>query len=116
MALSNTSTHFLDISRDSVSTTSLGSLFQYLITLSEKKFFLISNLNLSWHNLSPFPLVLLLLSGKKKANTHPTTALIKGVGESSNVAPEPPLLQTKQSQFPQLLIVRLVLQTLHLET
>jgi len=65
MALSNTSTHFLDISRDSVSTTSLGSLFQYLITLSEKKFFLISNLNLSWHNLKTLSFVPLLLPGKR---------------------------------------------------
>ena len=35
-----------------------GSLFQCLDTLSEKKFFLISNLNLSWCNLMPLPLVL----------------------------------------------------------
>ena len=31
--------------------------------------------------------------------------------ESDKVSPEPPLLQTKQSQFPQLLLIRLVLQT-----
>ena len=33
--------------------------------------------------------------------------------ESNNVSPDPVLLQTKQSQFPQLLLVRLVLQALH---
>jgi len=37
---------FLNTSRDSDSTTSLGSLFQCLTTLSIKKFFQISNLNL----------------------------------------------------------------------
>jgi len=37
---------FLNTSSDGDSTTSLGSLFQYLTTLSIKKFFLISDLNL----------------------------------------------------------------------
>jgi len=49
---------FLITSRDGDSTTSLGSLFQCFTTLSVKKFFLISNLNLPWHNLRPFPLIL----------------------------------------------------------
>jgi len=40
MSLSVTSTLHLNTSRDGVSTTSLGSLFQYLTTLSEKNFFL----------------------------------------------------------------------------
>ena len=35
-----TSEYFLSISSDGDSTTSLGSLFQYLATLLEKKFFL----------------------------------------------------------------------------
>ena len=46
-------------------TTSLGSLFQCLTTLSVEKFFLISNLNLPWHNLRPLPLVLLYLRALK---------------------------------------------------
>ena len=46
MVLSATSEHFLNTSRDRVSTTSLGSPFQCLTTLLEK-FFLISTLNLS---------------------------------------------------------------------
>ncbi|KAK4813638.1 hypothetical protein QYF61_014398 [Mycteria americana] len=71
---------FLNSSRDGDSTTSLGSLFQCLITLSVKKFFQIANLNLPWCNLRPFPLVLSL---------------------------------AKQPQVPQLLLIRLVLQTLH---
>jgi len=37
---------FLNTSKDGDSVTSLGSLFQRLTTLSVKKFFLISNLNL----------------------------------------------------------------------
>jgi len=37
---------FLNTSRDGDSTTSLGILFQFLTTLSVKKFFLISSLNL----------------------------------------------------------------------
>ena len=65
MSLHTTSTHFLNASKDSDSTTSKDSLFQYLTTLSEKKFFLISNLNLPWHNLKPFPLVLSLLPGRR---------------------------------------------------
>ncbi|KAK4828191.1 hypothetical protein QYF61_024625 [Mycteria americana] len=42
--------------RDGDFTTSLGSRFQFLTTLSVKTFFLISHLNLPWHNLRPFPL------------------------------------------------------------
>ncbi|KAK4810503.1 hypothetical protein QYF61_004283 [Mycteria americana] len=51
---------------DGDSTTSLGSLFQCLTTLSVKKFFLISNLNLPWHNLRPFPLILSLVTWEKR--------------------------------------------------
>ena len=42
--------HFFNTSRDGNSTMSLGSLFQCLTTLLEKKFFLTSNLNLPWRN------------------------------------------------------------------
>jgi len=44
---------------------SLDSLFQHIATPMEKKCFVISNLNLPWHNLRPFPLVLLLLPGSR---------------------------------------------------
>ena len=54
MPFSTTSPRFLNTSRVSDSTTSLGSLFQLLITLSEKLFFPTSNLNLPWCNLKPF--------------------------------------------------------------
>ena len=45
MSLSAASPQFLNTSRDSDSTNSLGCLFQHLTTLLEKKLFLISNLN-----------------------------------------------------------------------
>ncbi|KAK4823949.1 hypothetical protein QYF61_008335 [Mycteria americana] len=96
MSLSTSSKRPLNTSRDGDSTTSLGSLFQCLITLSVKKNFLISSLNLPWRNLRPFPLVLSLV----------------GV-ESDKVSPQPPFLQAKQPHFPQPLLIRLVLQTLH---
>ena len=51
MSWSVISTHFFNISRDGDSTTSLDSLFQCLTTLSVKKFFLISNLNLPWRTI-----------------------------------------------------------------
>ena len=47
MSLSAAYTIFLKTSRDGKSITSQGSLFQYLTTLSEKKFILISNLSVS---------------------------------------------------------------------
>ncbi|KAK4829020.1 hypothetical protein QYF61_001795 [Mycteria americana] len=43
-----------------------GSLFQCLTTLLVNKLFLISNLNLPWRNLRPFPLILSLVTWKKR--------------------------------------------------
>ena len=68
MFLSTTSACFLDTSRASDSTTSLGSLIQHLTTLLEKKFFLISNLDLPWHNLKLFTLVLSVVMQEKRLN------------------------------------------------
>jgi len=48
----------------------------------------------------------------EETNTHLTTASSQGVVESNKVPPQPPLLQTEQPQLPQLLLSRLVLQTL----
>ena len=42
-----------------------------------------------------------------------TTASLQAVVECNEVSPEPPLLQTEQSQLPQPLLIRLVLQTPH---
>ena len=57
-SLSATYPQLLDISRDGDSAMSLCSLCQCLTTLSEKKLYLIFNLNLSWYNLRPWLLVL----------------------------------------------------------
>ncbi|KAK4821778.1 LOW QUALITY PROTEIN: hypothetical protein QYF61_000839 [Mycteria americana] len=92
---------------DGDSTASLGSLFQCLTTLSVKKFFLISNLNLPWCNLRPFPLVLSLVTWDKR----PTPTSLQP--ESNKVSPQPPFLQAKRPQFSQPLLIRLLLQTLH---
>jgi len=45
-------------SREGSFTTSLGNLFHYLTTLTEKNFFLISNLNVPSHSLMSSPIVL----------------------------------------------------------
>ena len=71
MSPSTTSTWLLNASRDGDPTASLGSLFQCLITLSVKKFFLISSLNLPWRNLRQFPLTLSLVTCKKGPTTAP---------------------------------------------
>jgi len=55
----------------------------------------------------------------KEANPHLTTTSFQIVLESIKVSSEPPLqssstiIQIEQTQFPQPLLVRLVLQTLH---
>ncbi|KAK4825477.1 LOW QUALITY PROTEIN: hypothetical protein QYF61_027632 [Mycteria americana] len=111
MFLNATPTHPLNTCMDGDSTTSLGSLFQCLTTLSVKKFSLISNLNLPQRNLKPFPLVLWLLG--EETDPHLSTTSFQVVVETNKVSPQPPFLQTKQPQFPQPLLIRLVLQTLH---
>ena len=108
MSRSATSTCFLNTSRHGDSTTSQNSLFQCLTTLSVKKFFLISNLNLPWCNLRPLPLVLSLVTWVKR----PAPASLQAPF-SNKVSPQPPLLQTKQPRFLQPLLIRLVLQIPH---
>ncbi|KAK4828032.1 hypothetical protein QYF61_022809 [Mycteria americana] len=49
----------------------------------------------------------------EETNIHLATTSFQVVVESNKVSPQPPLLQTKQSQVPQPLLIRLVLQTLH---
>ncbi|KAK4826124.1 LOW QUALITY PROTEIN: hypothetical protein QYF61_005276 [Mycteria americana] len=113
MSLSTSSKRPLNTSRDGDSTTSLGSLFQCLITLSVKKNFLISSLNLPWRNLRPFPLVLSLVTWEKRPTPTSLQPPFHVVVESDEVSPQPPFLQAKQSQLPQPLLIRLLLQTLH---
>jgi len=66
MSRSATSTRVVNPSRDGDPTTSLGSLFQCLTTLSVKTFFLISNLNLPRRSLRPLPLVLSLVTWERR--------------------------------------------------
>ncbi|KAK4816299.1 hypothetical protein QYF61_014597 [Mycteria americana] len=49
----------------------------------------------------------------EETNPHLSTPSFQVVVESNKVSPQPPFLQTKQPQFPQLLLIRLLLQTLH---
>lgn len=85
------------ISREADFATTLGSLLQFLTTLWVKNFFLISNLNLPWHYLKPFPLILSF--GMWQKRPIPTWL-------------QPPFLQSEHPQLPQLLPITLVLQNL----
>ncbi|KAK4831827.1 LOW QUALITY PROTEIN: hypothetical protein QYF61_019350 [Mycteria americana] len=49
----------------------------------------------------------------EETDPHLSTTSFQVVVESHKVSPQPPFLQAKQSQLPQLLLIRLVLQTLH---
>ena len=49
----------------------------------------------------------------EEADSHLTTTSFQVAVESDKISPEPPLLQTELPPFPQLLLIRLVLQTLH---
>ncbi|KAK4815585.1 hypothetical protein QYF61_004800 [Mycteria americana] len=49
----------------------------------------------------------------EETDPHLSTTSFQVVVESDKVSPQPPLLQAKQSQLPQPLLIRLVLQTLH---
>ena len=87
------STCFSNTSRDGDSTTSLGSLFQCLTTLSLKNFFLISNLNLTQlEAIASCPITSYL---GEAANTCLTTTSFQVVIESNKVSPQPPLLQNR---------------------
>ncbi|KAK4817894.1 hypothetical protein QYF61_002063 [Mycteria americana] len=49
----------------------------------------------------------------KETDTHLSTTSFQVVVECNKVSPQPPFLQAKQPQFPQPLLIRLLLQTLH---
>jgi len=110
MSPSATSTRFSNPSRDGDSTTALGSLVQCLTTLAVKTLFLISSLNLPWHNLRHRLSFYRWLPGSRDQPPL-TTPSFQGAVESDKVPPQPPLLQTEQPQLPQPLLNRLVLQT-----
>ncbi|KAK4829101.1 hypothetical protein QYF61_002052 [Mycteria americana] len=104
MSLSTSSKRPLNTSRDGDSTTSLGSLFQCLITLSSKP--PLAQLEA----ISSCPITCYL---GEETNPHLSTTSFQVVVESDEVSPQPPFLQAKQSQLPQPLLIRLLLQTLH---
>ena len=81
MSLSTSSKHFLNISRDSDSTTSQGSPFQHLITLSEK-FFLTS----------PEAIPSSPITSYTGEDLHLITTSLQAAAESDKVSPEPPPL------------------------
>lgn len=113
MSLSAMSTCLLNISRhgdSTYSTASLGNLVQGLMTLSVKRFFPISSLNLPSYNLRPFPLVLLLV---EEVDPPPGYSLLSGICRKREVSPEPSFLQAKHSWLPQMLLTGLMLHTLH---
>ncbi|KAK4825740.1 hypothetical protein QYF61_002179 [Mycteria americana] len=49
----------------------------------------------------------------EETDPHLSTTSFQAVVESDKVSPQPPFLQTKQPQFPQPILISLVLQTLH---
>ncbi|KAK4826991.1 hypothetical protein QYF61_013091 [Mycteria americana] len=104
ISLSTSSNRPLNTSRDGDSTTSLGSLFQCLITLSSKpplaQLEAISSCSITCYL-------------GEETDPHLSTASFQVVVESDEVSPQPPFLQAKQSQLPQPLLIRLLLQTLH---
>lgn len=82
-------TFFSNTSRDSASTTSMGSPFHCFTTLSMTEIFLISTLNLPWHNLRPFPLLLSFVTWQERLTPHLTITFFQVVVESSKVIPQP---------------------------
>jgi len=105
-----TSSCFLNASRDGDSITSLGSPFQHLTTLSEK-FFPSMQPESPLLQLEAIPSHPIASYTVEEADPHITRASFQGVVECNKVSPECPLLQTEQSQLPQVLLIKLVLQT-----
>lgn len=98
-------THLLHTSRDGDSTTALGSLLRCLTVLSGRKFSLTSNLHLCLAQLeavSSHPITCRL---RKETDTLLTATFFQVVVESDE--PQHPLLQVKQLQFPQSLLITL---------
>lgn len=104
---SRSSTHLLHTLKDWDSTTSLGSLFHCLTTHEE----IFTKLNLTGATSGSF-LVSHCLPFEKRAES-PHHNLHSVVAEHDGLSLQPPLLQTKQPQFPQQLLICLVLQPHH---
>jgi len=108
MSLSTTYKYFLNTFRVGDSTTSVGRPLQLLTTVGEGIFLNIQpeSPQKQCEALPTCPISSYL---GEEADAHLAAASFQTVGESSKVSPEPPLLQTEQSQFPQPLLIRLVL-------
>jgi len=87
MSLSTRPTCYLNTSRDGDSTTSLGSLFQCLTTLSVKKFFLISNLKLPLVQLEVISSCPITCYLGEETDTHLATTTLQVAVESNKVSP-----------------------------
>lgn len=92
------------------STTFLDSVFQCPTTLSVKKFFLTSKLNLFWHNLRPF---LITCHLRTENSTLLNATAFQVIVEIGKVSFEPLLLQIIQPQFPQFILITLAFWSLH---
>ena len=109
MSLSITSKHFLNTSRDGDSTApvqpipapdhSLGEVFSNI----QPEFPLVQ-----FEGIPSSPITSYV---GEVADTYLTTASPQVAVQSNKVTLEPPLLQTKHSQLPQPILIRLVLQT-----
>ncbi|KAK4815422.1 hypothetical protein QYF61_001410 [Mycteria americana] len=92
MSLSTTSTHLLNTSRDEIFPT-----IQSKPPLAQLE------------DISSCPITCYL---GEETDPHLSTTSFQAVVESHKVSPQPPFLQAKQPQFPQPLLIRLLLQTL----
>jgi len=106
MSLGATSTHLLNTFRSGDSTTSLGSLFQCLITLFGEEIFpnIQSKPPLTQLETVPFCPVACYLG--EETDTHIITSSFQIVVENKKVSPQPPFLLAKQPLFPQPLLIR----------
>ena len=111
MSLNTTSKHSLNTSRVGDSTTSLGSPFQCLTTLSV--IFSIAQMESPLVQIKAIPFSRITSYMVEEAGPQLTTTSLQVVIESNKVSPEPPILQTEQSQLLLPLLIRPVLQTPH---
>ena len=109
MSMSAPSTHLLNTSRDDDLVASLGQPVPMLDNpFSEDIFPDIQSRPplMQLEAIASHPITSFL---GEETNTHLTTASFQVVVESDKVSPQPPLPQTKQAQFPQLLLISFAL-------
>jgi len=100
MSLSTTSKRFLNASRDVASTTSVGSLFQYLTSLLEKRLF--PNMKLEPPLVQPGAVPSSPVVKQEKRLTPISPQPPSGsCRELCKISPEPPFLQINEAKFAQ---------------